>query len=141
MAHDILVSAHNAWSKGAVELLLSHYTDDMIYWCDAGVIRGVPFQIDGKPEMRTFLRSILAVAESASAVVDFKLEGNIGHATIDAHVRHRRTGREIAGSYRQVVTFRGRKIMRADEFHDSDRMSQFWRMVSVDGETSPAEDE
>ncbi|WP_439543619.1 nuclear transport factor 2 family protein [Hyphomicrobium sp.] len=139
-AHDIMISVHDAWSTGAVERMLSHYTDDLTYWCNAGEIRGVPFQIDGKQGLRTFLRSILAVAESATAVEDFKLEDGLGHVTINAYIRHRRTGHEIRGSYRQVVMFRGRKICRVDEFHDGERMSQFWRMVSVDGETPPCQD-
>jgi ketosteroid isomerase-like protein len=138
-AHNILITVHDAWSNGALERMLSHYTDDVIYWCNAGHVQGQPFQMDGKQGMRTFLHTILAVAESGTSVVDFSFDDGLAHATIKAHIKHRRTGHEIRGSYRQIVTFRGRKICRVDEFHDTERMSQFWHMVSVDGEMPPPE--
>lgn len=132
-----MTSVHDAWSTGAVERLLSHYTDDLTYWCNAGVIRGVPFQLDGKPEMRTFLRMILAVAEGTSKVADFKMVDGQGHATIEVYLRHLRTGHEITGQYLQVVTYRGRKIRRLDEYHDGDGITEFWKMVTVDGAPVP----
>jgi ketosteroid isomerase-like protein len=138
-AHNILITVHDAWSNGALERMLSHYADDVVYWCNAGHVQGQPFQMDGKQGLRTFLHTILAVAESGSSVADFKFEDGVGYATINAYVKHRRTGHEISGTYKQIITFRNRKISRLEEFHDGEKMSTFWRMVSVDGKAPPPE--
>lgn len=112
--------------------MLSHYADDLVYWCNVGHVPGQPFQMEGKPGMRTFLHTTLAVAESGTSVADFSFVDGLAHATITAYIKHRRTGHHLSGSYRQILTFRGRKICRLEEFHDVERMSQFWHMVSVD---------
>lgn len=138
-AHNILIAVHDAWSNGAIERILSHYTDDLVYWCNAGYVQGQPFQMDGKQCMRTFLHTILAVAESGTSVAEFSFVDGHAHATIAAHIKHRRTGHQLSGTYGQVLTFRGRKICRIEEFHDVESMSQFWRMVSVDCDGSQPE--
>jgi len=133
IARDILASAHEAWSNGALERMLGHYVDNLTYWCNVGAIDGQPFTIEGKQGLRTLLRSVLAVTESATSIETFRFEAGVADASIAAHVRHRRTGHEMSGVYRQVVTFRGRKILRCDEHHDAERMSAFWRMVTIEG--------
>jgi ketosteroid isomerase-like protein len=130
MAREILDSTHNAWSRGDIEAVLAHYTDDMVYWCNAGSLDGVPYVIEGKQAHRTFMRSIMAVAESATATEHFQFEDGIGRAKVEAYIRHRRTGLTLSGSYRQIVTYRGRKIVRLDEYHDAAKMAAFWRMVT-----------
>jgi ketosteroid isomerase-like protein len=131
-ARDVLDAAHDAWCKGDIERLLSYYVDDLTYWCNAGSLDGVPYVIEGKQPYRTFLRSIAAVAESASVTEQFQFEDGIGRARVEAYIRHRRTGHTLSGTYRQVVTFRGRKILRLDEYHDAAKMAAFWRMVTSD---------
>ena len=54
----------------------------------------------------------------------------IARAQIDTYVRHRRTGHVLAGSYRQVVTYRGNEIWRIEEYHDAAKMAAFWRLVA-----------
>jgi len=135
-AREVLDATHDAWSKGEIERVLSHYVDDLTYWCNAGSLDGTPYVIEGKQEFRTFLRSIVAVAESVSVSEHFQFEDGIGRAKVEAYIRHRRTGHVLSGSYRQVVTFRGRKILRLDEFHDAAKMAAFWRLVTSD---EPAE--
>jgi len=116
--------------------MLAFYADDVTYWCNAGPLDGVPYTIEGKQSMRTFLRSITAVAESATATEHFQFEDGIGRALVEAYIRHRRTGLVLSGSYRQIVTFKGRKIVRLEEYHDAAKMMAFWRMVTSD---QPAE--
>ncbi|WP_295559407.1 nuclear transport factor 2 family protein [uncultured Hyphomicrobium sp.] len=132
LAREILDSAHNAWSRGDVEAMLAYYDDDVTYWCNAGSLDGIPYIIQGKQGLRTFLRSILAVAESATATEHFQFEDGIGRAKVEAYIRHRRTGHVLSGCYRQIVTYRGRKIVRLDEYHDAAKMAAFWRMVTCD---------
>ncbi len=112
--------------------MLAHYADDLVYWCNAGSLDGIPYIIEGKQELRTFLRSILSVAESATATEHFQFEDGIGRAKVEAYIRHRRTGHVLSGSFRQIVTFRNRKIVRLEEYHDAAKMAAFWRMVTTD---------
>lgn len=132
MARSVLDATHNAWCKGEIERLLSYYADDCTYWCNAGTLDGAPFIIEGKQGLRTFLASITAVAESASVIDHFQFEDGIARASIEAYIRHRRTGHVLAGSYRQVVFYRGRKIARCEEYHDAAKMAAFWRLVTSD---------
>lgn len=131
-AREVVDGAHIAWCKGDIERLLSYYTDDVTYWCNAGSLDGVPYIVEGKPTYRTFLRSIVSVAESATATEHFTYENGIARAKVEAYIRHRRTGHTLSGTYRQIFTFRGRKICRLDEFHDAAKMAAFWRMVTSD---------
>lgn len=136
-AREILDSAHNAWNRGDIEGVLAHYTDDVSYWCNAGSLDGTPHTIEGKQGLRTFLRSVTAVAESGTATEHFQFEDGVGRALVEAYIRHRRTGHILSGTYRQIITFKGRKIMRLEEYHDAAKMMAFWRMVTSD---QPTED-
>lgn len=133
-------AAHDAWCKGEIERLLGHYVDDCTYWCNAGTLDGSPFIVEGKQPYRTFLRSIASVAESGSVIEHFQFEDGVGRAQVEAYIRHRRTGHVLSGTYRQIVTYRGRKIARCEEYHDAAKMAAFWRMVTSD-ETPESPDE
>lgn len=130
MARNLLNAAHDAWCEGEIERMLSYYADDCIYWCNAGSIDGSPFVVEGKQALRTFLWSIASVAESKSVIEHFHFADGIGRAKVEAYIEHRRTGHTLAGSFRQIVTYRGRKIARCEEYHDAAKMAAFWRLVT-----------
>ncbi|MCC7253667.1 hypothetical protein [Hyphomicrobium sp.] len=132
MARSLLEATHAAWCTGEIERLLSNYVDDCVYWCNAGSLDGSPFIVEGKQPFRAFLQSITAVAESASVIEHFQFEDGVGRAQIEAYIRHRRTGHVLAGTYRQIVTYRGRKIAKSEEYHDAAKMAAFWRLVTSD---------
>ena len=117
-ARDILDAAHAAWSRGDVEGVLSQYVDDLTYWSNTGAPDGGPLTIVGKMALRAFLESI---------------GDGLGRAKIECFIRHKQTGHTLVGSYRQVITFRGDKILRVDEYHDAAKMAAFWRLIA--GET------
>lgn len=131
-AREILDRAHAAWYERDIEGVLACYTDDLYYWCNAGAEENTPYVVEGKPAMRTFLRSIMAVADSGSVAEYFKFADGVARASIECFIRHRRTGLTLAGSYRQIVTFRGRKIARLQEFHDAAKLAAFWRLVACE---------
>ena len=129
-ARLILDAAHAAWSRGDVEGVLDQYVDDLTYWCNTGGPDGGPLIIVGKDGLREMLNSIVAVAESVSVSEYFRFIDGTGRAKIECYIRHKTTGHTMVGSYRQVVTYRGGRISRTDEFHDAARMATFWRMIS-----------
>ncbi|MBN8911506.1 MAG: hypothetical protein J0H65_05480 [Rhizobiales bacterium] len=129
-ARSVLETAHGAWCDRDVERLLDQYVEDCTYWCNAGVVDGEPFTLTGKQAFRPFLHSILLVADSRSVIELFQFKDGIARAQISAYVRHRRTGHVLAGLYRQVVTYRGNRIWRIEEYHDAAKMNAFWRLVA-----------
>ncbi len=137
-ARLILNSAHAAWSRGDVEGVLNQYTDDLTYWSNTGAPDGGPLVILGKDGLREMLNSIVAVAESVSVAEYFRFIDGVGRAKIECYIRHKITGHTMVGSYRQVVTYRGDRISRTDEFHDAARMATFWRMIMGDAEIEKA---
>lgn len=131
-ARDVVDGTHAAWRAGDVERVLSYYTDDLIYWCNAGSIEGQPFSVEGKPGFRTFLYSIVGVTESGSVTEYFHFDNGIGRTSVECYLRHRRTGLVLSGTFRQLVHFRGRKIARLEEYHDAAKMGAFWRLVTCE---------
>ena len=131
-ARIILDMAHAAWSRGDIEGVLDNYVDDLTYVCNTGGPDGGPLLIAGKQGLREMLLSISEVAESVSVSEYFRYEDGIGRAKIECYIRHKTTRHVLVGSYRQIMTYRGDKIERMEEFHDAAKMIAFWQMISGD---------
>ena len=129
-ARAIVDAMHAAWSNGDVAATLRHFDDDVVYWCNAGGPRQRPLIIAGKPVFRDFLEAISAVSDSICVTEYFRLTNDVGRAKIAASIRHKQTGLTLTGSFRQVVTFHERKIVRLDEYHDAAMMVAFWRIIA-----------
>ena len=131
-ARIILDMSHAAWSRGDVEGVLVNYVDDLTYYCNTGGPDGGALLISGKQALRDMLRPIADVAESVSVSEYFRYEDGVGRAKIECYIRHKTTRHVLVGSYRQIVTYRGDKIERMEEFHDAAKMIAFWQMISGD---------
>ena len=68
------------------------------------------------------------ILSTTSRTAAIRADG-VGRATIECYVRHRTTRHVLVGSYRQLVTYRGDKVERLEEFHDAAKMIAFWQMV------------
>ena len=126
----ILNGTHAAWSRADVEGVLAHYVNDLTYCCNTGAPAGGPLLISGKQALREMLQSIAGVADSVSVPEYFRFAEGTGRATIECYIRHRTTGHALVGSYRQLITYRGDRIERLEEFHDAAKMMAFWQMIS-----------
>lgn len=133
-AKAILQAAHHAWTEGDVEGTLACYREDLTYVCNTGGIDGAPLEISGKVQFRDFLLPVMETVNSSTTVDQFRFEDETGRALIGCSLRHRKTGLELFGTYKQIVTFSGGKIMRMSEFHDASRMAAFWRLVLTEEE-------
>jgi ketosteroid isomerase-like protein len=131
-ARMILNVMHAAWSRGDIEGVLAHYVDDLTYFCNTGAPDGGPLLISGKQALRRMLQSIVGVAESVSVPEYFRFAEGTGRATIECYLRHKTTGHTLIGSYRQLITYRGDRIERLEEFHDAAKMMAFWQMITAD---------
>ena len=132
-AREIHDATHDAWSKGDIDRLVSYFVDDMVYWSNTGA-NGEPWVIEGKEANYANLKGIAAVAEGVTVSEHFQFRNGIARAKIDGYIRHRQTGHVLSETYRQIVTFRGFKIARLDEYHDAAKMAAFWRLVMSDVE-------
>jgi ketosteroid isomerase-like protein len=129
-ARMILDSSHAAWSGGDVEGVLSNYVEDLEYYCNTGGPDGGPLRVVGKAALREMLQAIVKVAESVSVSEYFRYSDGVGRAKIECYIRHKTTNHTMVGSYRQLITYRGDKIARMEEFHDAAKMIAFWQMIS-----------
>jgi ketosteroid isomerase-like protein len=129
-ARIILDLTHAAWSRGDVEGVLAHYVEDLTWFCNTGGPDGGPLTIIGKHGLRGMLQPIVDVAESVSVSEYFRFADGVGRAKIECYIRHKTTRHLMVGSYRQLITYRGDKIERMEEFHDGAKMIAFWEMIS-----------
>ena len=131
-ARIILDLTHAAWSRGDVEGVLAQYVDDLTWFCNSGGPDGGSLTVVGKQGLRGMLQPIADVAESVSVSEYFRFADGVGRAKIECYIRHKTTRHLMVGSYRQLVTYRGDKIERMEEFHDGAKMVMFWRMIYGD---------
>lgn len=129
-AREILDGAHAAWSCGDIERSLNFFVEDLTYLSNTGGADGGPLHITGRDALRAVLLDIKKVADGISVTDYFRFRDGVARATVECFIRHRTTSHTLSGSYRQLVTYRGDKIERMEEFHDAARMITFWRMVS-----------
>jgi ketosteroid isomerase-like protein len=137
-AREILDATHAAWSKGDVAGMLEWFVDDMTYWSNTGSPDGSPMINHGKVAQLAFLKPVHEIAESVSVTEHFQFSHGIGRAQVEAYIRHKQTGLVLSGTYRQIVTYRGDKILRLDEYHDAAKMAAFWRLVTSEASAASA---
>ena len=129
-AQALFEAMHVALSEGDMARLLNYCDDSITYWCNAGGMRAKPVEIVGKAVLRDYLESVAWVTESVSVVDSFRLHEGRGYARISGFMRHRKSKITLAASYRQVVTFCDRKIVRLEEYHDAAQIVAFWRLLA-----------
>ena len=143
-AREILDATHAAFSKGDLDAMSSWFVDDMTYWSNTGSQDGSPLVIHGRAAHFAMVKSIASVAEAVSVTEHFQFSHGIGRAQVEAYIRHRQTGLVLSGTFRQIVTYRGNKILRLDEYHDAAKMAAFWRLVTSEAnaeEPHPLDDD
>lgn len=131
-AWELLDAAHAAWCRGDLDHVLTFLTDDFEYQCNAGTADGSPVFLAGKAAFAAFWQPVIAQITTTTVPETFKMLGDVARAQIQGWVRHERTGHEISGSFRQIITFRDGKISAIEEYHDAARMTAFWAMVAHD---------
>jgi ketosteroid isomerase-like protein len=129
-AKAIVEAAHAAWNAGSVEGMLQKYVEDLVYVTNTGP-EGRSLTFYGKEAFRARFEPIMGIVDAKTTVRHFRYDGNFARVRFDTHVRHRRTGLEMTGSYRQIIAFRGFQICRLEDFHDAAKMAAFWRLVEM----------
>jgi ketosteroid isomerase-like protein len=120
--------AHEAWANGDFETTLSCYVDDMVHITNTAG-NGEPFILNGKEAFRARFEPVMQVVDSKTFIIDFRFFETFARIRFQTYMKHRATGFEYNGVYREICTFRGDKIEKIEDFHDAARMAAFWRMV------------
>jgi ketosteroid isomerase-like protein len=129
-AKAIVEAAHAAWNAGSVEGMLEKYVDDMVYATNTGP-DGSLLTIRGKEDFRARFEPVMKIVDATTSMQSFRFDGDAARIRFNTCVRHRQTGQEMTGSFRQLVQFRGFKICRLEDFHDAAKMAAFWRLVAM----------
>jgi ketosteroid isomerase-like protein len=111
--------------------MLASYVDDMVSITNTGP-HGAPVIIEGKAAFRTRFEPIMGILDAKTSIADFRHFGEFARIRFLTYVRHRATGLEVTGSYREICTFRGDKIWKIEDFHDAAKMAAFWNLVSFE---------
>ncbi|MFT3730788.1 MAG: nuclear transport factor 2 family protein [Hyphomicrobium sp.] len=130
-AHAIVEAAHAAWRNGDIEAVLDQYVDDLVAITNAGP-DWQPMIIEGKAAMRARYAPIMDIIDSRTTILSFDFDGSSARIRFGAFLRHRATGLEMKGTYREMCTFRGDKIARIEDFHDVAKIAAFWRLIEFE---------
>jgi ketosteroid isomerase-like protein len=135
-ARALVERSHFCWCRRDLDGLLEQYTDDMEFWCNAGALDGGPVELRGKAIFRASLEGVLVTTVCRSHIQSFRYDDGKAFTSAFYRLQHRETRFVLAGSYRQIFSFRDGLIARLEEFHDGGRLTAFWRLVASGAEPS-----
>jgi ketosteroid isomerase-like protein len=130
-AKAIVEETHRAWSEGDIDAVLRIYAEDIFYKRNAGDRSTPPLVIQGREAMGVYLREIQEKASGMAVVKNFQFRSGIGRARVTYFLEDRASGQTHTATYRQTVAYRGLHISRIEQFHDSARLSAFFRLIGA----------
>lgn len=113
-----------------LDRMLSYYSPDVVYTCNAEVVGSEPVRYTGREGMRSFLEPLLSVIECISVMDAMHFDGIRARTTISCYTKHIATGIVLSGQYRQVIRFKNGLIDQLEEFHDAAKLASFWKLVA-----------
>ncbi len=137
-ASALIEKSHEQWRRGNLEGLLSQYTDDMEYWCNAGDPGGGPVELKGKAAFGESLAAVLRSTCCDSHILTFAYDGEVARTTAFYRLERIGTAVVLDGTYRQIVYFKRGLISRLEEYHDAGRLTAFWLLTSDGAEPKAA---
>ena len=130
-AAQVLYAAHENWNRRDLAALLDLFDDDMIYWSNvwsnADAERSATIR-HGKAEFLAFLDGMQHM-EGLSVPHSFRFADGLASANVEFYLRDQHSGYSHSGTYRQVVSFRGNRILRMDEYHDAAALASFLALL------------
>jgi ketosteroid isomerase-like protein len=133
-AAEILYAAHEAWNRRDLAGLLQLFDDAMTYWSNVGGQHGGT-AIEGKPAFLDFLDPLKDM-EGLSVPHSLRFRDGTISASVEFYLRDRPTGHSHSGTFRQVLSFRGGRILRMEEFHDAAALSSFMALLGSESSAS-----
>lgn len=128
-AEALLLDVFEAWNARDIPTMLRYFCDDLVFVEHSGE-GGKHFRVrHGAKAFGDYLQTYLDVADCVSTLKFLTWDGIYIRTVIDFQVRHRSTGHDFEGSFRQVIRLRQGRISHLDEYHDVDQAGAFWGMI------------
>jgi len=135
-AAEVLYAAHDAWNKRDIPALLDLFDEDMTYWSSlASAGHGHETVLHGKAAFEGFLVPFRKL-EGLAVPHSFRFKDGVATASVEFYVRDQATGHSHSGTFRQVLRFRGDRILRMEEYHDAARLASFLALLSSESSAS-----
>lgn len=131
-AFEVLDALHAAWSDGRLDDLSNLLTEDFEYLCNAGLADGNPLSLKGRDSFMRFWLPLRKQIDTTTVPETFKMLGDVARLHVQSWIRHKPTGYELRGSYRQIATFRDGRICAIEEYHDAAKLMAFWALIAHD---------
>jgi ketosteroid isomerase-like protein len=128
---DVVISFLTSWIAQDVELTVAHTADDVVYALHISN-EALPFggESHGKERIKGILYAILADFDYRKyEPVILGVRGDVARVQVSFVYHHRRTGEDLVGSKRLVITLRDGLIARVDEYHDAALVEAFMRLT------------
>jgi ketosteroid isomerase-like protein len=128
-ARQIVYSIHDAWNRRDLERMLSFYDEDLTFFANLGGPNGNETVIKGKAK---FLEAMIGWArlECMSVPQLFRFESGVARASVEFFIKDPKTGQSHSSTYRQIATFRNRKILRLENYHDAAALMAFISLMA-----------
>ncbi|MGI9403006.1 MAG: nuclear transport factor 2 family protein [Hyphomicrobium sp.] len=135
LGRNVLEAIHASWNAKDIDAVLSclsddvavmiHVPSDVMRW--GGETRG---KAQAELKMRAALREFEFLDYHPVPISDV---GDSCHAQVHYHFRHIETGHEIEGTLRHIWQADWDKIVRLEEFHDTERLHAFFELLATGG--------
>jgi ketosteroid isomerase-like protein len=127
---ETLRALHSAWSAEDLDKVLGCFATDVTYLSNKGEGEE-PLILTGKDQLQAYLAAIVQDCECSSHIRRLTWREGALNATIGHIVRHRATGHELRGTFRQLARFRGYRIHRLEEYYDAAKIKAFVRLTQA----------
>ena len=127
----VLESAYSAWAARDLEGTLAWFADDVTFIIHLPP-EAAPFvgEVTGKANLAPRLQAILDEFEFVEYVpLQIRADGDVCSSRIRFHYRHKATRLDYDGTMRHVCRIAGDRIARFEEFHDTERVRTFLKLV------------
>ena len=129
---EVVAASLEAWARRDLEQSLSYMDDDVVFTFNAGegqlLLAGAS---RGKDEVRRRLQEILDLFDFQALVLEsLRDDGETVRTSMLFYYRHKASGLNVEGRYRQVVRVESGLIVRVDEYHDAAAVDAFLRLAA-----------
>lgn len=128
----VLEAGYACWAARDLRATLSVFSEDVVFAIHLPP-EVAPFagEVRGRDELAPRLAAILDDFDFIEYVpLQITAEGGSFHSRVRFHYRHKQTGLDYEGTMRHVWGVEGDKIVRFEEFHDTERVRAFFRLLA-----------
>jgi ketosteroid isomerase-like protein len=129
---EVVAASLEAWARQDLEGALSYMDDDVVFTFNAGegqlLLAGA---CRGKDEVRRRFQEILDLFDFQALVLEsLRDDGETIRTSMLFYYRHKASGLNVEGRYRQVMRVEHGRIVRVEEFHDAAAVNAFLKLAT-----------